>query len=183
MSLKIIDESRIDASKYISKDMLAPAKLWYVLFSLAVALCLNFIPLQSIALTIRPDFVALTILFWTINQPQRMGMSLAFCIGLMMDVHNAGILGHHALAYCVIVYFASIFRRRLKIFSLMQQIPQIGFVLLVMQGILVLVALISGSVLPEWQYFLASLTGTIFWPIISYFLSFPLRHKADSDDL
>ena len=183
MSLKIIDESKINANEYISKDMLAPAKLWYVLLSLVVALFLNFIPLQSFALTIRPDFAALVILFWSINQPQRLGMSLAFCIGLMMDVHNAGILGHHALAYCVIVYFASIFRRRLKIFSLMQQVPQIGFVLLVMQGILVLIVLLSGSVLPDWQFFLSSLTGAVFWPVICYLLSIPLKHKADSDDL
>ncbi|MCB1985373.1 MAG: rod shape-determining protein MreD [Burkholderiales bacterium] len=163
--------------------MLAPAKLWYVLLSLAVALFFNFIPFQSYALTIRPDFAALVILFWSINQPQRLGMSLAFCIGLMMDVHNAGILGHHALAYCVIVYFASIFRRRLKIFSLLQQTPQIGLVLLVMQGILVLIALFSGSALPDWQFFLASLTGAIFWPVVSFLLSIPLKPKSDSDDL
>lgn len=182
MSLKIIDESKINANKYISQDMLAPAKTWYVLLSLAVALFLNFIPLQSFALTIRPDFAALVILFWSINQPQRLGMSLAFCVGLMMDVHNAGVLGHHALAYCVTVYFASIFRRRLKIFSLLQQMPQIGFVLLVMQGILVLIALLSGSILPDWKFFLASLSGAIFWPVIAFLLSIPLKPRPDSDD-
>ncbi|GJL76304.1 rod shape-determining protein MreD [Nitrosomonas sp.] len=181
MSLKIIDESKIHPNKYVSRDMLAPAKLWYVLLSIALALILNFIPSQSFLLTARPDFAALVILFWSINQPQRMGMSLAFCIGLMMDVHSAGILGHHALAYCVIVYIASVFRRRLKIFNLIQQAPQVGLILLIMQGLLVLIALLNGSNLPDWAFFLASLTSAIVWPLIAFILSIPLRPGSDSE--
>ena len=183
MGLKIIDESKINPNKYVSRDMLAPAKLWYVLLSLMVALILNFIPLQSFALTIRPDFAALIILYWCINQPQRLGMSIAFCIGLMMDVHNAGIMGHHALVYCMIVYVATVFHRRLRIFNFVQQAPQVGLVLLIMQGILVLIALINGSDLPDWTFFLASLTGAILWPVIAFLLSIPLRPRPDSDAL
>ncbi len=163
--------------------MLAPARLWYVLASIIAALLLNFMPLQAFALTIRPDFAALVILFWCINQPQRMSMSLAFCIGLMMDVHNAGILGHHALAYCVLVYFASILRRRLKIFNVIQQSPQIGVILLVMQSIIVLTVLLTGSDLPDWQFFLSSLTGALLWPIMAFLLSIPLKSDTDSDTL
>ncbi|WP_244531892.1 rod shape-determining protein MreD [Nitrosomonas aestuarii] len=183
MSLKIIDESKLHPHKYFSRDMLAPAKLWYVLLSLALALILNFIPSQSFSLSARPDFAALVILFWSINQPQRMGMSIAFCIGLMMDVHNAGILGHHALAYCAIVYIASVFRRRLRIFDLMQQAPQVGLILLIMQGLLVLIALLNGSNLPDWTFFLASLTGAIVWPLIAFILSIPLRPRPDSETI
>jgi rod shape-determining protein MreD len=33
-----------------------------------------------------------------------MGMSIAFGMGLMMDVGNTSILEQHALAYCVMIY-------------------------------------------------------------------------------
>lgn len=183
MSLKVIDESKINLNKYISKDMLAPAKTWYVLASLGTALILNFIPLQSFALAIRPDFTALVIMFWNINQPHRLGMSLAFCVGLMMDVHHASVMGHHALVYCVIVYITSIFRRRVKVFNLVQQIPQICLMLLVMQCLLAIIELLGGANLPNWYYFLGSVSGAIIWPIVAFLLSYPLKHRSDSDAL
>ncbi len=180
---KIIDEEKLSTNNYLGQDILAPAKSWYVFSSLIVALLLNFLPLQGSALILRPDFVVITILFWAINQPQKIGMSLAFCIGLMMDVGNASILGQHALAYCVIVYFALIFRRRLRMFSLLQQSPQIGLLLFIMQIIIVLIALSSGSSFPGWHYFLATVTGALFWIPISFLLSAPLKPKSDSDAL
>lgn len=183
MSPRIIDDSKIDPNKYYGQDTLAPAKTWYVIFSLAAALILNFIPLQALVLAIRPDFAALAILFWSINQPQRLGMTIAFCMGLMMDVHNASLLGHHALAYCIIAYIAYVFRRRLTLFSLAQQAPQIGLILFIMQGFLILIALLNGSNFPGWQFFLASLSGAILWPILSFALSAPLKLRSDNNAL
>lgn len=183
MNLRIIDESKIDPNQYYGQDTLAPAKTWYVLSSFAIALILNFIPLQTLVLTIRPDFAALAILFWSINQPQRLGMTIAFCMGLMMDVHNASLLGHHALVYCMVTYVASFFRRRLTLFSLAQQAPQIGLILIFMQGLLVLIALLIGSSFPGWHFFLAALSGALAWPMLSFALGTPLKLKRDNDAL
>jgi len=171
------------SSQYFDQDILAQAKPWYVLFTLARALVLNFIPLQSLALTLRPDFVALVILYWCVNQPQRLGMILAFCVGLMMDVHHSGVLGHYAMVYCIIVYIASVFRRRLRIFSLMKQAPQIGLILIAMQSIQILIALISGANFPGWIFYLASFTGALLWPIMAYTLNLPLKSGNEPDRL
>jgi len=183
LSLKIIDESKINQNKYVSKDMLAPAQSWYVVISFTIALTLNFIPLQSFALVIRPDFVALIILYWSINQPQQFGMGVAFFLGLMMDVHHAGILGHHALVYCVIVSIASVSRRRIKIFGLVQQTPQVFLILIITQGLFVFIALLNDANMPDWQYFLGSLSGSILWPITAFILSYPLKLGSDADAL
>ncbi len=163
--------------------MLAPAQSWYVFISFVIALILNFVPLQSFALVMRPDFVALIILYWSINQPQQFGMSIAFCMGLMMDVDHASILGHHALVYCVIISIASVSRRRIKIFGLVQQIPQIFIILIIAQGLFALIALINGAIMPDWQFFLGSLSGAILWPFIAFLLSYPLKFGSDADVL
>lgn len=165
---------------YLDHDILMPAKTGYILLTLVTALFLNFIPLNSFMHTIRPDFVALVILYWCINQPQRVGMFLAFCAGLMMDVHHAGILGHHAMIYCIIVYIASVFRRRISIFELIKQAPQIGLILVIMQSFQILITLLSGAQFPGWNFYLASLSGILVWPLVSYCLSLPLNPKDDS---
>jgi len=163
--------------------MLIPAKTGYVLLTLVATLILNFVPLNGLSFTLRPDFVALVILFWCINQPQRLGMMLAFCVGLMMDVHHAGIMGHQAMVYCIIVYLATVFRRRISIFGLIKQAPHIGLILVFMQSSQILIAMLSGANFPGWHFYLAALTGTIIWPMVSCTLSLPLRPRDDSDTL
>ncbi len=59
-----------------------------------------------------PDFVALVLLFWNVHQPRKVGMGIAFFLGLLMDVHNASLLGEHALAYTLLSYGAITIHRR-----------------------------------------------------------------------
>jgi rod shape-determining protein MreD len=40
-----------------------------------------------------PDFVALILVFWGVHQPRKVGIGTAFCLGLLMDVHDAALLG------------------------------------------------------------------------------------------
>ena len=46
-----------------------------------------------------PDLLALVLVFWSVHQPLRVGIGAAFVFGLLMDVHQAALLGQHALAY------------------------------------------------------------------------------------
>lgn len=160
-----------------------PASNWFVAASLIVASILNFLPLEGEFLLLRPDFLAITIAYWNINYPHKMGMSVAFGLGLMMDVGNAGILGQHALAYCVVVYLTLVFGRRLRLFTPVKQAPQIGLVLLMMQWVIVLVALSTDSLLPNWQYYLATVVGALLWVPVSYLFTLLLRQKPDPDAL
>lgn len=159
--------------------MLHPARSWYVLFGLCVALVFNFVPLENIAYMLRPDFVAIILLYWSINQPQKVSLSLAFCVGLMMDVGRTSVLGQHALAYCIIVYLTIALHRRLRIFSLFQQAPQIGVILLIMQVIILVIELLSGNHFSGWVFFLSVITGTLLWVPIAYLISLPLRPEPD----
>lgn len=184
MKLKAInDENTGGASSYLGEDMLHPAKTWYVLLGLFVALILNLIPLENIFYMMRPDFVAIILLYWSINQPEKIGLSLAFAMGLLMDVGHASVLGQHALAYCVVVYLTSTLHRRLRIFSLFQQAPQIGVILLIMQTIIVVIELLSNNQSSGWILFLSVLTSTICWPPIAYLISLPLKPEPDPNEL
>lgn len=180
---KRIKDKNLNTDNYFGQEVLVPANNGYVAISLAIALILNFLPLQDDLLILRPDFVAITVAYWSINHPHKMGMSVAFGMGLLMDVGSTSILGQHALAYCVTVYLTLVFGRRLRLFSLIQQAPQIGLILFMMQIVIVLIAISNDSNLPGWQYFLASVTGALLWVPASFLLSIPLKQKPDPDAL
>lgn len=167
------------SANFPEQDALLPATGWFIFFSLVIALLLNLLPLQGISLALRPDFVALTILYWSINQPQHFGMSAAFIMGLLIDVSNISILGQHAMAYCVISYIALSIHRRLRIFNPLQQIPQIALLLVFMQLLILLTGLLSGADFPGWIFFLASATGMLTWPLISFILGILRKSKDD----
>ncbi len=166
-------------SNYPEQEILLPANSWLIFFSLIAALLLNFVPLEGILLLLRPDFVALTLLYWGIYQPHHIGLSIAFIMGLLMDVSNIGTLGQHALAYCVITYFALIFHRRLRIFNPFQQLPQIILFLFLMQSIILLTALLNDFNFPGWRFFLNCFTGMLAWPFICFSMKLFCKQKND----
>lgn len=179
LNLEKNKDDRLNKGHYIKQDVYVPASNWLVAASLIGASILNFLPLQGEILLICPDFLALTLAYWNINYPHKMGMSIAFGLGLMMDVGNTGVLGQHALAYCVVIYLTLVFGRRLRLFSPVKQAPQIGLVLLMMQWVIVLVAVLTDSLLPDWQYYLATVAGALLWVPVSYLFTLLLRQKPD----
>lgn len=173
----------MSSANYSEEEIILPAKGWFIILSFIVSLLLNLLPLQGDMLILRPDFVALVLLYWCTYQPQRIGMSIAFVMGLLMDVGNSGMLGQHALAYSVMIFIALLLRRRLHIFGLLKQAPQVGLMLLSAQFIMILTELLNRADFPGWYYFLASITGTLLWPLISLLLKMPHSPKYNSNVL
>jgi rod shape-determining protein MreD len=163
------------------QEILLPVKGSVIVVSLTLALVLNLLPLKGLAMALWPDFVAMAILYWCINQPQRAGISMAFVMGLLMDIGNASTFGQHALAYSVMAFVALAFHRRFSIFGVWKQAPQIGLILLSGQIIMLLTGLLDGSQFPGRDFFLPSITGTLLWPFFSAFLRMPQKPRSDND--
>lgn len=56
-----------------SEEILLPVKPFYIAVTLFVAMMINLLPLTGWVLTLRPDFVALVLLYWGIFQPRKIG--------------------------------------------------------------------------------------------------------------
>ena len=179
----IKNEEKLAFVNFTAQEIVSHVRSWFIVFSLAVALLLNLLPLQGVTLLLRPDFVALMVLYWSINQPQRVGMSVAFTMGLLMDVGDASIFGQHALAYSVMAFIGLLLHRRLRIFSLHKQAPQVGLLLLSAQLIMLLTGLLAGANFPGWDFFLASVSGALLWPLLPALVKMPQRRKPDPDAL
>jgi len=156
-------------------EILRPAKPWFVLLSLSAGLVANLIPLAGTALVLRPDFLALVLLYWCIQQPRYVGVGTAWVVGLLMDVGDATLFGQHALAYAVLAYGAEYFRRRVLRFPLWQQAVQVAALLILCALIVLLVRFVGGAAFPGWNYFAPPLVGALLWPLVSVLLQTPQR--------
>ena len=165
------------------QEILLPVKGSFIVISLTLALVLNLLPLNDLMLASWPDFVALAILYWCINQPQRVGISIAFGMGLLMDLGNANTFGQHALVYSVMAFIALTYHRRLNNFAPLQQAPQIGLILLLGQSITLLLGVLNGTPFPGLGFYLASFSGILLWPLLVLLLKIPQKPRSDPNAL
>jgi len=157
------------------EEILLPVRPWFIVLTLLVAVLANTVPMSGMALTLKPDFLALVLLYWCIQEPRLIGVGVAWCLGLMMDVVDATVFGQHALAYAVLAYGAGYFRRRVLRFSLWQQAAQVAVLLLLSSGLVLLVRIAGGAPPPRWTYAVGSLTGALLWPLVTALLQWPQR--------
>ena len=84
------------------QQLLLPVNPLFIVVTLVIGLAVNMLPLGRIVWL--PDMLLLLLAFWSLNQPQRVGLGIAFALGLVMDVDRASLLGQHALAYTLLVF-------------------------------------------------------------------------------
>jgi rod shape-determining protein MreD len=159
------------------QQLLLPASPWFIAGSLLVALLLSMLGQQPWM----PDVLALTLVFWTVHQPLRIGIGAAFCFGLVMDVQQAGLLGQHALSYTALSFLAIMIHRRVLWFPVPSQALQILPLLLAAHVLDMLVRLASGAGFPVWSYWLAPFLQALLWPVASVVLLMPQRRAPDPD--
>jgi rod shape-determining protein MreD len=160
--------------------ILLPVNPAFITFSLIVAFLLNMLPWGQWEGV--PDFVALALVFWSIHQPRKVGIGIAFLMGLLMDVHDASLLGQNALAYTLLSYFAIMIHRRVLWFPLVTQAMHILPLLLMAQAVQLVVRLIVSGQFPGWLYFAESVTSAILWPFATMLLLAPQRRAVDRDE-
>lgn len=161
-------------------QLLLPVNLWFLWLTLIGALVFDMLPLGRIAAL--PDLLALTLVFWNVYQPRRVGIGAAFVFGLLMDVHQGSVLGQHAQAYTLLSFLAITMHRRLLWFSLAEQALQLLPILIVSHAVSLVVRLLSSGSFPGWSLLLAPLFEAMLWPVVSFLLLAPQRRAPDRDD-
>ncbi len=135
-----------------------------VIPTMAVALMLSILPLPEWAQMFRPDWVALVLIYWVMAMPERVGVTVAWVFGLLLDVAQGSILGQHALGLVVISYIVLLQYSRIRVFSLLQQAIVVFFLLLIKQLLVLWVNGIIGLSPSIGSYFIPSLVGAALWP-------------------
>lgn len=125
----------------------------------------------------RPDWLALTLIYWCMATPQRVGVGAGWFSGLLLDAIQFDLLGKNALAMAVVAYLVSQFHLRVRMFPVLQQ----SLVVLVVICIdIVLVAWIHSIVYQvsiEFGYWKQALMSMLCWPFVYLVLRY-LRRRS-----
>ena len=163
------------------QEILLPVRPGFIAFTLVLALILNLLPWSGYGLWVKPDFVALVVLYWCIEQPRRIGFFAAWLLGLLVDVADGTLLGQHALAYTVLAYAGIVLNRRVRMFSAASQIMHVIPLLLLQDLIVLAVRALGGAGFPGFHYFIGSVVGGALWPLIGIWFKLPQRPRPDPD--
>jgi rod shape-determining protein MreD len=169
---------------HLSKDQefILPASTTFIVLSLFVALMLNWLPWQGLWLAIRPDFAALVLLYWCTHKPHRIGIGIAWIVGILADVADSSVFGQHALAYSVLAFGGILLHRRIQMFDVREQPLQVLPLFLLSYAVFAAVHwMMRGSF--TWEYFLGCLTSALLWIPMSVLLQTIRSTKTNTGEL
>ena len=135
-----------------------------ILITLAVAVVLTLLPLPPVLDVLRPYWVALVLIYWSLETQDMVSLGMAFVTGIILDFLTGSLLGQHALSLVIIVYLATRFRARLRFFPPWQQAFSVFALLINDRIILLWIVSLRGEPLPSLAYWLPPIVGTLLWP-------------------
>jgi rod shape-determining protein MreD len=153
--------------------------LWMIALTFVVAMILAIVPLpDSVPIELgylRPQWVVLVLIYWVIALPGRVGILVAWSIGLIVDVLLGSLLGQHGVAFILVAYIASSLYQRLRMFSLWQQSMIVFAIVGLNQLINFWIESIVG--IGDWNlwYLLSSVVSALLWPSVFLLLRYCRR--------
>ena len=130
------------------------------------ALALTVFPLPDWLAIARPEWVALVLIYWCMALPNRVGVGIAWGLGLILDVLRVGLLGQNALTLCIIAYITLKLYQRLRVFPLWQQALSVLVLVSLSQMLNLWIKGITGQPIDLMTYWLPSLSSMIAWPLV-----------------
>jgi rod shape-determining protein MreD len=164
------------------RPLLLPANPKFIVLTFLMALLLHML-LGLLGWHWLPDVLAVVLVFWTVHQPRRVGLVLAFLLGLALDVHESALLGQNALSYVVLSGLATVVQRRLLWFPLREQAFQMLPIFVVAAVVEWITRLLSQEAWPSWSQLPAPLLQAALWPLVGALLLAPQRRAFERDDI
>ena len=152
---------------------------WVLPVSLLLALLLGLVPLPELVQPLRPYWLALVLAYWLLEEPERIGLGVAFLLGLVADLAFGGLLGEQALRLVVMAFILDRFRARMRFFPLSQQALVVGVLLLNDRVVTAAIHVVLGAPQLPWMYWCAPVLGMLLWAPLHFVLdALRLRRKA-----
>lgn len=149
---------------------------WVILSSFLIAYVLAVVPLSGVAAWLRPEWLALVMIYWAIALPHRVGLVTALLAGLGMDVLEGAVIGQNMLALALVVLLSRLLYQRLRVFSMGQQALTVFFLAGVHQLVCQWIQTVEGAGARSLWFMLPALASAVFWPLVLVSLRRARRH-------
>ena len=134
-----------------------------ILLSFIVALALTIVPLPDMLEVARPEWMIMVLVYWVMALPQRVGVGIAWILGLLLDVVRDALLGQYAIILALIAFIVIHLHQRLRVFPIWQQALAVAL-LVILQYILVFwIKGLTGELPSFWKMLLPAFSTLIFW--------------------
>ncbi len=129
-----------------------------------MAILLSIMPVPGWAEALRPDWVALVLIYWCLALPEYVGIGTGWTVGLILDVLYGSLLGEQALAKTLVAFLALKMHLQVRMFPRWQQAVTI-FVLIGLSHLVILwIKSATGYRFENWTYWLPSIISMLLWP-------------------
>ena len=156
-------------------------KLW-IFLTLVISIFIDLYMFPDAVLHLKPLITLLVLIYWNMALPDKVGISEALVIGLLLDILTGPILGLHALLFVLVTYICQRFFYQFRVSPVLQQSIILFFFFFVFKMILAFdfVDVSSGVSVSDIQYLLNASTfafvSSLMWPII-FFILREIRRK------
>jgi rod shape-determining protein MreD len=148
------------------------------MLSALVALILTVLPLPPWADVVRPAFLVLTVIYWSVNAPRAGGLAIGFFAGLLLDVFQGPVLGQHALALSLITYIAVREHQRIRSKPAIQQALIVFAALILYEVVLFMIDGWTGNPVTSPLRWVHTVTGALIWPPAAALLNYGAGHRV-----
>lgn len=132
--------------------------------SFLVAAVLTFLPVPEWAAVWRPSWVALVLIYWCMDAPNRCGVVVGWCMGLLLDVMLGSLLGQHALGLSVVAFLALKLRQQVRVMPLWQQAVSVFGLVFLHRALVLWINGIQGMPVMAYAYWSSPLISMLLWP-------------------
>jgi rod shape-determining protein MreD len=140
-------------------------RVWMI-FSGLIALFLTVLPLPGWLEVVRPAFLVLAVLYFSITAPRAGGLALGFLAGLALDVFDPdALLGQHGLALSLVTYIAVREHQKIRSKPAFQQSLIVFFALVAYEFIVFAIDGWTGRPITNPLRWMHPFTGALIWPI------------------
>ncbi|MBI1196091.1 MAG: rod shape-determining protein MreD [Gammaproteobacteria bacterium] len=137
-----------------------------VFATIVCALALSIMPMPDALVAWRPEWATMTVIYWCMATPLRVGVAISWITGLMLDALRSGLLGQQALALALIGFIALKLHRRIRVFPLWQQSGTVFILIMLQQFLQIWIDGFSGHTEPMSRYLLPTISSALLWPVV-----------------
>lgn len=142
---------------------LAPVQHGEIIFlSIILAMLMMLLPLPGVMQYARPEWVIMTLIYWAMALPHRVGVGVAWFTGLVVDLTSGGTLGVMAFAYALVIFLVARLHLQIRQYPLWQQ----ATLILSLVFLVHMISVLTSSVTNQAHLWLPVVSSTILWPVV-----------------
>ena len=141
-----------------------------IILSIIAALLLSQLPLPTSIAPFQPEWVILVLIYWAMALPERVGIGIAWFVGLLVDVLRDTLLGQYALAFALTVFIVLRLYQRIRNFPIRQQILSIFILMIIHSARVVWIKALAGTPVSLSMVITPAVLSALFWPLIYFIL-------------